>query len=935
MSLRGTWRVLLAISVIALAITGGAAAQNDEGGINLEVDDSLVEVTVASKAAAIQLQKSADDFGVEFNDHYLRQNDDGTFTVTVFASQAELDDLAAAGYEIGTTLQGPSASFESLSEMNSARALEAKSGEAALGDPPVIADDDELVILRADYFENYAGRYLSVEAKDRLGGAAPSGSTYVGPAVSVSWNVGAGPIDQGPRPMNVNIDPDTTPDTYIEHRILIRIGNIGEGPAAPTKIRIGSSTGASLEGNVSTWLGSGVPPAVPGYLSDFTTRYMDPTEVRARFFELADEYSNLAELVTLPYKTNGYQRKAQANMAGSPTGGTPTAPGSSPPGSQTGATVVLTSRAWGHEGGNNITAEFLNPGVPNSPLMVGMIGDDLSVSLATNDTGALASTAAQVVGAINAHAGANAKLVALTYRGNAGLGIVQARPKVNLSDFLNAPAHVQRGQFEISALRIGKRRDGKNTGVFLYCQQHAREWATPLTCLETAEQLLQNYALDPNIKRLVDNLEIFILPSSNPDGSHYSMYDFPSQRKNMTNHCVNGGKVTDDPNAADFWTPRINPSTGLPYTNSDPASRTAWGVDNNRNNTVGTLFDGYIGASHSCTSETYTGPGEASEPEIKNELWIADTFTNIKFSNNIHSFGGYFMWAPGTYLPDRSEGVAVHANIGIEKYFFEAGDRILNRIKSVRGTVILPARTGPIADVLYSAAGNSADEHWYNRGVIAYSFETGADRFGTTLSIDAPAGATQLRVGSRNNFVVGDIVKIDWGTANEEVRRVVAIENPTNPPSPAPNITLDAPLALPHTVGTWIAGGNVQNGVNFQPDYAREGKFEALEFSAGNVGLLESAYEYHVDKQPPRVKMTNGGFNRGPVYTTFQYVNEPSVIRYTLDGSKPDLNSTLWDSSGTREPGQVFYVTSDTLFKWMATDIKGNVSYGAMEFIIR
>ncbi len=935
---RGTWRVLLAISVIALAITGGAAAQADEGGgINLTVEDSLVEVNVSSKAAALQLQKSAEDFGVEFNDHYLRNNHDGTFTVTVFASEAELDALAGAGYQIGTTLQGPGASFESLSEMNSARALEAKSGEAALGDPPVIADDDELVILRADYFENYAGRYLSVEAKDRLGGAAPSGSTYVGPAVSVSWNTGAGtPIDQGPRPMNVNIDPDTTPDTYIEHRILIRIGNVGEGAGAPTKIRLGSSTGASLEGDVSTWLGSGVPPAVPGYLSDFTTRYMDPTEVRARFFALADEYSNLAELVTLPYKTNGYQRKAQANMAGSTTpGGTPTAPGSAPPGSQTGATVVLTSRAWGHEGGNDITAEFLNPGVPNAPLTVGMIGNDLSVSLATDALGALSSTAAQVVAAINAHAGANAKLVALTYRGNAGAGIVQARPKVNLSDFLLAPAHVQRGQFEISALRIGKRRDGKNTGVFLYCQQHAREWATPLTCLETAEQLLQNYALDPNIKRLVDNLEIFILPASNPDGSHYSMYDFASQRRNMTNHCVNGGKVTDDPNAANFWTPRTNPSTGLPYTNTDPASRNAWGVDNNRNNTVGTLFDGYIGASHSCTSDTYTGPSEASEPEIKNELWVADTFTNIKFSNNIHSFGGYFMWAPGTYLPDRSEGVAVHANIGIEKYFFEAGDRILNRIKSVRGTVILPERTGPIADVLYSAAGNSADEHWYNRGVIAYSFETGADRFGTTLSIDAPAGATQLRVSSRNNFVVGDIVKVDWGTANEEVRRVVAIANPTNPPSPAPNITLDAPLALPHTIGTWIAGGNVQNGVNFQPDYAREGKFEALEFSAGNVGLLESAYQYHVDKQPPRVKMTNGGFNRGPVYTTFQWVNEPSVIRYTLDGSKPDLNSTLWDSSGTREPGQVFYITSDTKFRWRAEDIKGNVSFGEQEFTIR
>ena len=58
-------------------------------------------------------------------------------------------------------------------------------------------------------------------------------------------------------------------------------------------------------------------------------------------------------------------------------------------------------------------------------------------------------------------------------------------------------------------------------------------------------------------------------------------------------------------------------------------------------------------------------------------------------------------------------------NIGIEKYFFEAGEKILERIKDSRGTVILPERTGPIADVLYSAAGNSADEAWYRKGIIA------------------------------------------------------------------------------------------------------------------------------------------------------------------------------------------------------------------------
>ena len=278
-------------------------------------------------------------------------------------------------------------------------------------------------------------------------------------------------------------------------------------------------------------------------------------------------------------------------------------------------------------------------------------------------------------------------------------------------------------------MRIGKQRDGSKVGVFLYCQQHAREWATPLTCLETAEQLLRNYAIDPATRRLVDNLDIFILPSSNPDGAHYSMHNFNFQRRNLTNHCVVGRQGDRRRGRGELLGAADRTRRPVaPYAANDPGSRNAWGVDLNRNNTFATLFDGYIGASYSCTSDVFAGPAEASEPEIRNELWIADTFDNIKFSNNIHSFGGYFMWAPGAYLPDRDEGDAVHANIGVEKYFFAAGDRILNRIKEVRDTAILPERTGPIADVLYSAAGNSADEHWYNRDVIAYCFETGADR---------------------------------------------------------------------------------------------------------------------------------------------------------------------------------------------------------------
>jgi Chitobiase/beta-hexosaminidase C-terminal domain/Zinc carboxypeptidase len=405
----------------------------------------------------------------------------------------------------------------------------------------------------------------------------------------------------------------------------------------------------------------------------------------------------------------------------------------------------------------------------------------------------------------------------------------------------------------------------------------------------------------------------------------------------MTNYCVEGGKATDDPSAANFWTPRVNPGTGLPYTAIDPGARNAWGVDLNRNNTVGTIFDGYIGASYSCTSDVFAGPAEASEPEIRNEHWIADTFTNIKFSNNIHSFGGYFMWAPGAYLPDRAEGELDHPNIGVEKYFFEAGDQILNRIKDVRNTAILPERTGPIADVLYSAGGNSADEHWYKRGVIAYSFETGADLYFATLQDSAPAGAPGIRINPNANGLQylkpGDRLRIGVGGADQVTRTVAEVLRPA-PDRPAPNVLFTEPLAAAYPQGARVEGAALQTGVGFQPNYATEGKFEALEFAAGNYGLLESALEYARDDEPPQVRMPGPRTSNTPIETTFEWVNEPSVIRYTTDGKKPTASSPLWDSTGPREPGQTFQLTKTTELRWIATDIKGNVSEGRAKFNI-
>ena len=368
-------------------------------------------------------------------------------------------------------------------------------------------------------------------------------------------------------------------------------------------------------------------------------------------------------------------------------------------------------------------------------------------------------------------------------------------------------------------LRLGKQRDGSKVGVFIYCQQHAREWVTPITCLETAERLLRNYAIDPQTRELVDNLDVFIVPSVNPDGAHYSMYDNNNQRRNLVNHC-------------------------LPDTFQDPLARNAWGVDLNRNNSVGSFFDGYVGAAgvnpanpatfNQCTSDVYAGPFEKSEAEIQNEHWVVDTFSNIKFAINIHTYGGYFMWAPGAYIA--AGRVTLPApNIGIERYFFDVADTILARIKEHRNTVIEPERTGPIADVLYSAAGNSADDQYYRKGIISYSFEAGSRIFAV-------------------NQQTGEITRTDVG------------------------------------------GGGFEG---FRPPFDTEGRHEAFEFSDGNFGLLESALAYSRDVTPPVVNLDSDGVTRAPappINYRFTWPGEAAVD--PLHDRRLDADAGLADVRG-------------------------------------
>ena len=116
---------------------------------------------------------------------------------------------------------------------------------------------------------------------------------------------------------------------------------------------------------------------------------------------------------------------------------------------------------------------------------------------------------------------------------------------------------------------------------------------------------------------------------------------------------------------------------------------------------------------------------------------------------------------------------------------------MLDGIKSHRGTAIRPQRTGPVIDVLYSAAGNSADEAYYTLGIIGYDFEIGDDHY-----YKNPATGVETTCDPGQQPPFGD----------------------------STNDCLD-----------------------------NEGFHEAMEFSSGNYGLLQSALEYANDTTAPVV----------------------------------------------------------------------------------
>ncbi|NEK56114.1 peptidase M14, partial [Rhizobium leguminosarum] len=117
------------------------------------------------------------------------------------------------------------------------------------------------------------------------------------------------------------------------------------------------------------------------------------------------------------------------------------------------------------------------------------------------------------------------------------------------------------------------------------------------------------------IKHVVESKDLFVFPQANPDGRHYSMSTESMWRKNRR------------PAPPGHVKPQC------------------CGVDINRNYNFLWNFPQYFdpespiaNSTDPCDYEVYIGPAAESEPETKNAVWMFDTYPNIRYFVDLHSY---------------------------------------------------------------------------------------------------------------------------------------------------------------------------------------------------------------------------------------------------------------------------------------------------------
>lgn len=214
--------------------------------------------------------------------------------------------------------------------------------------------------------------------------------------------------------------------------------------------------------------------------------------------------------------------------------------------------------------------------------------------------------------------------------------------------------------------------------LWINAAQHCREWITLPSALYSVEQFITKYQSDPQVKQILDKINIYYLPLVNIDGYAFTWSGNRMWRKNRRRN-----------------------------------SNGSFGVDLNRNWRSG--FGG-PGSSNSPSSETYRGPSALSEPETKSISEFLTKHPQIKAGYDFHSYSQLMLrpWGKTNQpSPDETKLAAL-------------GGKMCDAIRSVHRINYQNIRSSG----LYPASGIMCDEFYEYHKQMGYTVELRPTQFG-------------------------------------------------------------------------------------------------------------------------------------------------------------------------------------------------------------
>ena len=399
---------------------------------------------------------------------------------------------------------------------------------------------------------------------------------------------------------------------------------------------------------------------------------------------------------------------------------------------------------------------------------------------------------------------------------------------------------------KISDNAAGDTDEGENEVLFIGAH-HAREWISLEVPYLLAKYMVENYN-DSQIKPLIDNQEIWVIPLLNPDGYEHSRNNDRMWRKNRHHYAIP-------------WSPDCN---GVDLNRNYGSSM--WGTINNSVN------------SRSCRSgplgmfeeDTYIGPYGFSEPETQ----VIRDFCQEHRIDAVLSYHSYLQLIlyPWGYTKDEM------SNVADREFMQELAKDMRDAILAVHGETYIPQQSSD----LYRTAGDLTDWSYETYGIPSFTielrpdsafpgFELPANEIDETFEENLPAALVLLE-------------------AYLPTIQAPSTSNPVNA----------GPYASPHKIALEISGvGKGRTATDFT---VKIGGAEATIVSAVRTGVNQ----YVLGVMPPD-QSANGLYDL-EVATGGSLSEQPNAVIYT-DVSNADVmlvidRSGSMESSGYLEPAK-------------------------------